>query len=196
MPQWSNTPPERTTPRPLPIIRTPVGKSLAATILSDEMIGCPTHFWGGRTSPCEAPDCDACNHGSPTRWHAYLAIYSAENQSSAILELPDAAAEQLALLARGLPTLRGARIRVSRTKSTRNARVIVDLRQPLMPQPPIPAAPDLPAIMAIIWKLPASTISTEQSDLRRAAIKLDALVLAKRNGKPLPPKEPDATPRR
>jgi hypothetical protein len=143
--------------------------------------------------PCEAPDCEACNHGSPTRWHAYIGIYNPDNNASAVLELPEAAADQLALLARGLPTLRGARIRATRTKSTRNARVVVELQPPALDLRYLPAAPDLPAIMATVWKLPATAVTTDEPALRQAAIRLDEIIMAKRNGTPTPPGATNAT---
>jgi len=194
MPNWTDTPTPRRGPRPLPIMRTPVGKPLVATITTDRMSCCPTHFWGGRTTPCEKPDCDACNHGSPSREHAYLGIYFIDQQASAILELPDGAAEQLALLAKNLPTLRGARIRVTRTKLSRNARVCVELAPPAINPPPLPTPPQLREILAIIWKLPQAAITEEKADMRQNTIRLDAIIMAKRNGKPTPSATPNVQP--
>jgi len=186
VPHWSTTPPDRSGPRPLPIIRTPVGKSIVATILSDAMLGCPTHFWGGRTTPCEAPDCPACNAGSPTRWHGYLIIFSEQQRTSAILEIPDAAAEQLTLLAHSLPTLRGAKIKAVRTKATRNARVLIELQPPSLEQKNLPRAADLQTLLAMIWKLPTTAVSASPDEPNAIALRIDEEIMRKRNGKPLP----------
>lgn len=186
MPHWSNTPPDRSGPRPLPIVRTPVGRSLYATIISDKMLGCPTHFWGGRTTPCEAPDCEACNAGSPTRWHGYLIVFDERCRTSSILEIPDAAAEQLTLLAHSLPTLRGATIKASRTKSTRNARVLIELQPPSLEQKNLPRAAPLETLLALIWKLPTTAVSTVEDENNTNALRLNDILMAKRNGKPAP----------
>jgi len=186
VPQWSSSPPDRSGPRPLPIIRTPIAKPIVATILSDAMMGCPTHFWGGRTTPCEAPDCEACNAGSPTRWHGYLVIFSEQQRTSAILEIPDAAAEQLTLLAYSLPTLRGAKIKVTRSKATRNARVLIELQAPTIEQKNLPRAADLQTLLALIWKLPTTALVAATDAQKAITLRIDEEIMRKRNGKPLP----------
>jgi len=159
MPDWSNCPPERTSPRPLQLIRTPVGRALTATITSERLLGCLTHWWGGRTSPCETPHCDACNHGSPTRWHGYLGLYDERTRGLALLELTDSCDDAIRDAIKLYGSLRGCRIKAYRAKASRNGRVILEIRAPAIDVAALPAAPDVPATLAMIWNLPKAATS-------------------------------------
>jgi hypothetical protein len=153
MPHWTLSPPDDHHKHSLPLIRTPATRPLTAIITTPDIIGCDTHFYGGHTVPCEAPDCTPCNEGVPSRWHGYLAVYNPHTQVHAILELTAAATEQLCTYHKQHQTLRGALIECRRWNQRPNGRVIVKAQTWSGAPSLLPDAPDVQAIMTTIWQL-------------------------------------------
>jgi len=46
-----------------PIVRTPLGRPLIAIVTSPDLVGCYTHYYKGRTIPCEGSGCNLCLDG-------------------------------------------------------------------------------------------------------------------------------------
>lgn len=177
MPNWTTELPQRTGPKPMQLLRTPATGSLRGFITCSRLIGCDTHFWRGRTRPCEAPDCEACNDGSPTRWHGYLSLFNASSRAHAILELTASALEQLEEFRHTYLTLRGLTLVSRRAKSSRNARVILEVGPPRPDAPELPAEPDIAAIMCNIWRLPTGAAVCSSSSFASSALSLDPAVM-------------------
>lgn len=160
MPKWTHDPPAPGDRPALPILRTPAQSTLVAAITSPDLIGTHTHFWGGHTVPCDAPDCDACNHGIPSRWHGYVSAFELKTGLHFIFEFTAAAADHLLLYRAAHGTLRGCIFQATRWHRRNNGRVMLktataDLERTHLPQPP-----DLAACMAIIWSLAETPQST------------------------------------
>lgn len=63
MPKWSNRVPTDPRGPSFPIVRTPTWKPLIAIVTSDDLIGTFTHFYKGRTMPCQGHGCTRCAAG-------------------------------------------------------------------------------------------------------------------------------------
>lgn len=64
MPTFSSDVPRDPRGPAFPIIRTPASRPLTAIITSPNLVGCYTHYFKGRTTPCEGADCQLCLQGS------------------------------------------------------------------------------------------------------------------------------------
>lgn len=154
MPNWKKDPPKSGDQPALRLTRTPSPGNLIAIVLSDDLIGCDTHFWSGRTMPCEAPECAACREGVPFRWHGYLGCCDPQTRSLFIFEMTARSAEYFKDYRKGYGSLRGAKFRASRWKKTPNSRVVIEIKPSDVPPDSLPTAPDVCAAMSIIWELP------------------------------------------
>lgn len=160
MPRYTNTPPHDPRGHGLPILRTPVHKPIRAIITSPDLIGCNTHFWGGHTVPCEAPECEPCRNGIPYRWHSYCSAYNPDSGIHFIYECTALAAEVLVAFRKRFSTLRGCSFYAYRWRKAPNGRVILKCDDVLHPEIALPTAPDLQRLMAIIWQLPLDNVSS------------------------------------
>lgn len=161
MPTWSHATPTTSKHMGFDLIRTPIDQPLRGIATSADFVGCDTHFWGGRTMPCERPDCPACNAGMPYRWHAYLSCILPKTHEHAIFECTQLAAKSFEAYKSAHGTLRGCLFSASRPKKASNSKVCItthpaDLAQLVLPEPP-----DLIAILSVIWQLPSAGVAIE-----------------------------------
>jgi len=166
MPTWTKAPPDDPRGQGLPIIRTPATRPLRAIVTSDSLIGTDTHFWGGHTVPCERPDCDACNHRIPYRWHGYLAAWNPTQQLHFVFEMTAQAATRFQEYQAEHNTLRCCDFEAWRWRHAKNGRVILKLQHSAIPSHALPDAPDLCKIMSIIWRLPMPNVKVDGLDRR------------------------------
>lgn len=162
MPLWSNTPPDAATKPGLPLIRVPHGTRTIFLVTSEDLLGCYTHFWGGRTLPCEEPNCKACIENVPARWHAYVAVLQAGTMKHCILETTAGPSLSLVDYRNTYHTLRGCRIDASRQGSNANARIHFHCTPLDLSKINMPPEPDLHKVLATIWrlKLPDAALTT------------------------------------
>jgi len=160
MPSWSTIVPEQPHHHGYDLRRTPPDKPIRAIITSDDLIGCYTHFWTGRTVPCEAPDCPACNAQSPARWHCYIAALESGTRDHFIFECTAKAAQPLLSWREAHGTLHGCFFTAHRPKRRRNARVEIICKPIDLTKVNLPKAPDLIKAMSVIWRLPATALTT------------------------------------
>lgn len=160
-PNWSDRPPAPTEFAGLRLIRVAAGSRAAGICLSQNLIGCYTHYTRRRTIPCEGAGCQFCEDSGPPRWHGYVALQSLANKTVAVLELTALAAVPLADYLDRQGTLRGARIDATRTGSRANAPVTatvqpadIDLRQ-------LPREPNVRRFLEILWDVKPSTQARE-----------------------------------
>jgi hypothetical protein len=156
MPTWTDRPPQQDPSLPYRITRTPATSKLRAVILSTQMIGCPTHYDGRRTVPCEGNQCKLCEAGYAARWHGYVAVWDPAEDERLVLELPAGPAQALADHHDRFHTLRGFDLVAWRPRQKANARIAITLGQVQRPSPAIPAEPDLHTILLRIWGLTPS----------------------------------------
>jgi hypothetical protein len=144
------------------IVRTPTGKPLTAIITSRNLLGCNTHFFKGRTLPCETPTCEACLQGSPWRWHAYLACWNPATGEHFLFETTAAASEAFAAYRSRYGTLRGCKFRASRSTTSKTGRIKIECVPADLARTTIPEEPDLIRVLSVLWNLPTSQMSRRQ----------------------------------
>jgi hypothetical protein len=194
MPTWSSTPPPTDPSSAFTLLRTPSDRPLVAIVTSDDLIGCQTHYWGGRTVPCEsvkdplantddASNCPACQDFQPKRWHGYLSAYNHATRNHFLFEFTarGAVAFEQYRLAHG--TLRGCCFEASRPKPGRNTRVEIVTKPIDLNKYAIPKAPNLIRAMSVIWQLPATAVHTRPDDPKAHDAELAPATMARMRGK-------------
>jgi hypothetical protein len=161
MPQFSNEPPEDPRGHALQLVRTPAGRGLVAVVTSDDLIGCPTHFWGGRTTPCEKTDCKPCLAGVPWRWHAWLAAWAPSNHHHFIFEMTARVAKIFVAYRDTYSTLRGCKFRAQRRSMAANSRVHLECQPADLEGLALPEPPQMVKCMSIIWNIREPEIDVE-----------------------------------
>jgi hypothetical protein len=171
MPNWSDRIPDAATKYGFDLRRTPPDRPLVAIIITPDLLGCFTHYWGGRTVPCEAPsaeqiqegipnNCPPCAENMPGRWHAYVACYDPRTQDTFIFETTAKGATALENYRDSFNTLRGCLFSASRPKRRKNAKVEIATKTADLTRITLPPAINIKRAMAIIWQIPADAIST------------------------------------
>jgi len=159
MTQWTNRPPATHDGHALAIARTPATGTLTLIVTSPDLIGCRTHFYKGRTTPCTETKCHACNEGMPWRWHAYLGAADPKTGRHVLIELTATGCQPLAQYHELTGTLRGATIALSRPSGKYNGRVVARVSPIAISPMQLPPPPDVPHALAIIWNVPYSSIA-------------------------------------
>lgn len=171
MTNWTNEVPVSPEGPAFVLLRTPANKPITAIVTSEDLIGCYTHFYKGRTIPCHGVTCPAHKANIPYRWHAYFAAYRAADGVHFIFETTAQAAVTFVEYRDVNKSLRGCSFIATRMNKRPNARVIIrtkpaDLRGILLP-----TAPDVQKCMSIIWDIPTDpekpdTVDPESTHLR------------------------------
>lgn len=164
MPKFSDRPPVTRRCYTLPLVRTPSGRPLIAVVTSERLLGINTHFYGGRTIPCEDNECDACREGMPFRWHGYLGAYDWFRSRQFIFEVTAAGADQLLIYYQAMGTLRGCAFQATRRTRSPNSKVQIETKPADLSKIHMPEQPDIIKCLATIWQIP--TAAFEQIDHR------------------------------
>lgn len=158
MPTFTNRPPDDPRGHSLPLLRTPARGQLSGIVTTNDMIGCPTHFHQGRTQPCDVEDCDACHHGIPWRWHAWVGAFNVRNHQAFIFEMTARVASIMVNYREANGGLRGCAFRAQRRTTSPNSRVFLECQPADLQSIDLPQPPDLAACMAIIWNIATPTV--------------------------------------
>ena len=156
MPIYTNSPPDDPRGHALTLMRVPANGSFSAIITSPDLIGCQTHWFGGRTVPCDSTQCKACEEGVPWRWHAYVSALLGGSRQHVLLEFTAQAAETLVNYRTAHETLRGCYIKAKRHRNRHNGRVLLHCEPHSLEGIALPDAANLPNVLSIIWNLPIS----------------------------------------
>lgn len=164
MPNWSNELPPAPKHYGFELKRTPADGPLRAIVTCNDLSVCWTHFWGGRTVPCETPNCPACEAMSPSRAHCYLSAIDGGTREHFLFECTTVAAVPFNVWRESYGTLRGCLFQAIRPKRRRNAKVeitckMVELTKIILPEPP-----DVPRAMAVIWQLPGAAVQSDGAE--------------------------------
>lgn len=148
--------------------RTPQGGKLKGLILTDQPLGVWTHYYGGRTVPCESEACPACIDGQNPRKHWYVAQWDPTRDDRWILELTDRGADELILQVSKGARLRGRHLTTYRTNSRANGPVEAVLGEDHSSRYQLPPAPDIRQALLIIWGIetPDNPITGERGTVR------------------------------
>jgi len=182
MPAFSNRLPKDKEHMGFKIVRTPESGMICGIITTPELLVCDTHFWGGRTIPCERlrtkmdgtfepGDCAACREAVPYRTHVYVACFSPKTGEHFIFECTAAAAQPLEEYWDKTGTLRGCVIKAIRSRNQRNAKVMIETGTANIARQPIPDAPRMDLLLSVIWRLPLTGLAIEDQRGREPTLK-------------------------
>jgi len=155
MPTYTNAPPVDGRGPAYAIRRTPAARALIAVITSEDLLGCATHFYGGRTVPCETPDCPACRDQIPWRWHGYVAAIDVTTYEHFIFEMTAQASDALVAYRAKHGTLKGCKFEATRAHNRANGRVRLRCKPADLQQMSLPLAPDIARALNILWNINA-----------------------------------------
>ena len=155
--KWSDHPPEQNRGQSMPLIRTPQNGTMQGVVSSHTLIGCQTHFWGGRTYPCLGDNCPACNQASPWRWHGYLSAKSPQTSLHFLFETTAGGAEAFTEYRRLHGTLRGCHFLARRHNGSANGQVLIQTKISDIDPRFIPPAPNLIELLSRLWNLPVES---------------------------------------
>jgi len=158
MPTWSNQLPSTDRHIGFDLRRTPHDHPLTAIVTTEDMIGCYTHYWGGRTVPCEKPDCPACNATVPFRWHSYVSAFDPKTRDHFIFECTANAAKAFEDHKAAHSTLRGCYFIACRPKRSKNSKVEITTKPADLARITLPNPPDLIKALSVIWRLPGAAL--------------------------------------
>jgi len=161
MPNYSNRPPADPRGPSLPLLRTPTRGGITAIVTSDDLVGTPTHFYKGRTTPCDSPDCEACGKGYPWRWHGYVAAYLQKRRMHFLFEFTARIAEHFVAYRDTHGSTRGCLFKAHRVNSQPNARVILETQRADLTEIYIPKPPDVIQCLSVLWNLAAPDIDVD-----------------------------------
>ncbi len=173
MPQFTSTPPDDPRGRGLELKRCPPGTPLKGIITCDDVVGCPTHFWGGRTIPHETEDCEPCLNGIGWLWHGYVSAYTPSLKMHFLFEMTARCVEPLTEYRLKNPSLRGCSFIAHRPSGKPNGRVYLKTTTIDLDSYTLPRSPDIPAVLAMIWNLPRPSITEAQPIKDLPAIKVN-----------------------
>ena len=151
------------------LVRTPAVHALTAHVLSERLIGCPTHFVGNRTIPCERPSCDPCESGVPWRWHGYLAIIIDATQEIVIFETTAKASAAFVDYFERMNTTRGCHMKAQRVNGKHNGRVLIQCKPADLAKIHLPESPDVEKVLCHIWNIPENQVNRGTSMKRPPA---------------------------
>jgi len=161
MPSWSHELPPSSKHNGYDLKRTPPDRPLRAIVTSETLHVCWTHFWGGRTVPCERPECEACNALSPARAHCYLAAMDPATRDHFLFECTAKAAVPFQDWIATYKTLRGCFFQAQRPKRRRNSAVEILCKPADLTKITLPLPPDVPLAMCVIWQLPGTSVQSD-----------------------------------
>jgi len=162
--------PEEKQGRTLSIVRTPSPGALIAIVTCSHMVGCPTHFWHGRTLPCQPPDCPACAEGTAWRWHGYVTCLNDKTGEHQLFEMTAQASEEFTTYQQRHNTLRGCKFHATRAGGRTNGRVLIRTRPIDLKLIALPPAPDIIKCLCHLWNI--ATDNVEESGTLKDAAKL------------------------
>jgi hypothetical protein len=163
--------PTDTRPDNLKIKRVPPRGNLQGICLAPELTVVDTHYWHGRTCPCERElnadgftiddaACEPCQQKQGYRPHVYIPVWEPSSQTRYLLEITTHAAKPLADYLDAHGTLRGCAIYAFRPKGIANGAVVIQTSPVNQTITHLPAAPNVTAALAILWRLPATAFTS------------------------------------
>lgn len=164
---FSSDPPADPRGNSLALKRTPTARPIRGIITCDNLVGTPTHFFHGRTVPCNDETCEPCDHGVPWRWHGYVSLFGPSTHSHILFEMTAKTVEPLKTYRLAHGTLRGCLITARRINSSPNARVVITTGVADLQSINLPKEPHILEALSIIWniELPAITIEGRTKDV-------------------------------
>lgn len=153
------------------LLRCPSAAPLAGLTMDCDLLGCRTHYAGGRTQPCQGASCPMCLDGHSWRWHGYLPLYNPTTGRQIILEIPALAAEDYHHQIEQYNTRAGLKLTVRRQNKRPNSRVILTLEPYPANGHVLPVPVDVRRYLEHMWGLDAEHPPARQRGTRRPNIR-------------------------
>jgi len=169
MPKWDNQPPKDCQRAAFRLIRTPTAKPLQGYVISHELTGCPTHYIGNRTVPCESPNCQACENGVGWRWHGYLLVYLDTVSEIIIFEMTAISSRAFKEYYERYATLRGCAFKAERQNGRPNGRVLIQTKPGDMTRVNLPEDMDIRKLLCHIWNIAPNQLDDDPPNPRPPA---------------------------
>ena len=195
MPNWRNELPPEGKNHGYDLRRTPTNGNLIAIITCTDLLVCDTHYWHGRTTPCEREcnnhgqtiddsHCPACLEKAAWRTHVYVSAFDNKKREHFIFECTTHAAKTLQEYQDAAGTLRGCILNACRPKGTPNGKVAILTHAADLSKSPLPAAPNIPDALAVIWRLPRTACEEQPHKYSPTSLRVDANRLKKMRQQP------------
>ena len=194
MPTFSHKLPSSNSGNGYDLRRTPPDRPLLAVVTSEDFFVCETHYWGGKTVPCEGEACKACEANSPTRPHVYLSAIEFKTHDHFLYECTATAAIPLDVYRRANRTLRGCQMKSWRPKRIKNGRIEMLCKPIDLATLHLPPAPNIPKALCVIWQIPFTSMMVDACPGANPAIKPNPEVFDRMHGRDHNDPLPDPTP--
>jgi hypothetical protein len=172
MPTWSTKLPPIGKHQGFDLRRTPQSSRLIAIATCESICVCDTHYWHGRTTPCERivnddgktiddSTCKACQEKQAWRTHCYISAFDGKTREHFLFECTANAAKAFQEYQDANGTLRGCMFCASRPKGGPNSKVVIETNTANLQRVTLPNEPDLPLALSVIWRLPKTALPVE-----------------------------------
>ncbi|HUW85006.1 MAG TPA: hypothetical protein VMZ31_19670 [Phycisphaerae bacterium] len=170
MPTWRTKLPAEEKNRGFDLRRTPTNGNLVGIITCKELLICDTHYWHGRTMPCEREcneegrtvddsHCPACQEKAAWRSHVYVSAFDGKRREHFIFECTTNAAKTLQEYYEAAGTLRGCILNACRPKGTPNGKVSILTHAADLSKNNLPEPPDIALTLCMIWRVPRTGLA-------------------------------------
>lgn len=151
-PEFLARPPEGIMEPQWAIRRVPADKKMTVVILSHNLVGCYTHFFRGCTVSCPSHGhCEACENGTPRRWHSWFGGWNPKNDFRAIVEITPRVIEAFDSAFRKERTLRGKEVTLHRAPAKPNGKLYASIVDAGVSKDVLPKAPDVAKHLMRMW---------------------------------------------
>lgn len=167
-PRWNALPPENQRRLPHKVV-VPTDKPLRGIITCEMFVGVDTHWNGNATVPCMEGACRLCESGDSIRWYGFISVWDPKTGGHISVRITSGVAETFEDYIRNWKTLRGSVCSLERAKKSVKSKMVAKLAPNKTHSPEvIPAALDVHAILAHMWKLDKVTDPAERADMLQA----------------------------
>jgi len=182
MPVFRNSIPLSTGDHGFDLKRTPANGSLQGIITCEDVLVCDTHFFRGRTTPCERlfneegktiddNACQPCREKIGFRTHVYVSVFDIKKREHFVFECTAVAAKALSEYKNSNGTLRGCILYASRPKGTKNSKVFIETNTANLQKMPLPHPPDLQRALCVIWRIPFDSLEPISTHKKNGKVK-------------------------
>lgn len=123
-------------------------------VVSRTAFGQPVHWFGRRSHECTAQrgNCEGCNSNWPCKWQGYIHVMTPTHNWQGFLEFTATAWAIIESQLKSGENLRGAIIRVGRTKGGAKGRYLVEVLERKIPDADLPQERDPLNTLRMLWR--------------------------------------------
>jgi hypothetical protein len=171
--KWCDQVPKEARKKTYTLKRCPTGGKLMGIVTVDNMVGCYTHWYGGKTLPCQSPDCKPCKEGVPKRWHSYVAAWNPKSNEEFLFECTGQGAEYFEHYRSIAGTMKGCLFIAERLGTKQNGRVVITTKPADLSSIRLPEPLNLISVLSVIWQIPTTSVLPPDVGLIRQGLAID-----------------------